>query len=94
VRRMIDASEKDWLTLAEVAQQLTVSESTVKDLVRTKRFPPPVRIAHRAARWHWLDPIAYAHLTSRLPVTVEEPESSKFSGGEEGQGRTRKGRDG
>lgn len=72
MQRVIEASAKDWLTLAEMAQALNVSESTVKELVRSKRLPPPVHLSRRAARWHWLDPIAFAHLASRMQPPEEK----------------------
>lgn len=49
------------IKLTEVRQRTTLSKTTIYDLIRQGRFPPPVRLSHRSVAWpeadvdRWID---------------------------------------
>ena len=66
MHRTIHGPEREFLTAAEVGRWLGVSLTSFKALVKAGEFPPALRIGG-SRRWPWLDPVAYAHLRSRMP---------------------------
>jgi excisionase family DNA binding protein len=52
-------SERDLLTIREVAWRLSISSRSVWRLVATRELPPPVRLGRRVVRWRLADIRAY-----------------------------------
>jgi predicted DNA-binding transcriptional regulator AlpA len=44
-----------FMSVATLARELDVSESTVHEMVRRGVLPPPIRLSSGCVRWNWTD---------------------------------------
>lgn len=63
--RTVDGPDGVWLSARETAAFLGLGLTLFKSLLASGEFPPGVSFGTRAIRWHWLTPVAWAHLRSR-----------------------------
>jgi predicted DNA-binding transcriptional regulator AlpA len=52
-----------YLSVASLARELDVSETTVYDMVKREVLPPPIRLSNGCVRWCWAE--VQAALASR-----------------------------
>lgn len=67
--RAPDHRPRSYMSRAELAWELSVSESTVDELVRRAVIPPAVKLTPGCVRWSWM---AVQTALARLTGTAED----------------------
>lgn len=58
MQRTIDAPDKEWLTLPEMAKWLGIGAKTVRRMLSDGEIPPGVPMGRGRAMWSWRDAVA------------------------------------